>query len=324
MKRLFVGKRFLFLGSILAAVALFAVACGSDDGTGTDNGNGGDALSGQVAIDGSSTVFPITEAMAEEFRAVAPDVRVTVGVSGTGGGFEKFCLGETDISDASRAIKNSERETCAAAGIEFIELRVGLDGLAVVTSPETDFLPGGITSEQLHTIFAPESEDVITNWNQVDPSWPDEEIQIFAPDTDSGTFDFFTDEINGDEGVSRADYTASADDNVLVIGISGEEASLGYFGYAYYAENSERLQVLAVDGVIPTDATVGDGSYSLARPLFIYVKVSSLQEKPQVREFVRFYLSDQSIPLVSEVGYSAIPQDELDASRATLEAAISE
>jgi phosphate transport system substrate-binding protein len=261
--------------------------------------------------------------MAEEFRAVAPDVRVTVGVSGTGGGFQKFCAGEIDISDASREIKDSERKACTAAGIEFIELRVGLDGIAVVTNRETDFLFDGITSEQLHTIFTPEAEGVVTRWNQVEASWPDEEIQIFAPDTDSGTFDFFTEEVNGDEGVSRADYTASADDNVLVIGISGDTGSLGYFGYAYYAENSDRLQVLAVDGVVPSDATVGDGSYSLARPLFIYVRVSSLQEKPQVREFVRFYLSDESIPLVNEVGYTSIPQDELDVSRAMLEAAIS-
>jgi phosphate transport system substrate-binding protein len=158
----------------------------------------------------------------------------------------------------------------------------------------------------------------------VDASWPDEAIEIFAPDTDSGTFDFFTDEVVGEEGVSRADYTASADDNVLVLGIADGPGTLGYFGYAYYAENSNRLQVLAVDGVIPTAETVSDGSYSLARPLFIYVKLSSLREKPQVREFVRFYLSDEAAPLVDEVGYTGIAAEELAASRATLEAAIGE
>ena len=169
-------------------------------------------------IDGSSTVLPISEAVAEEFQFVAPDVNVSVGVSGTGGGFQKFCAGETDISNASRQIKDSERETCAAELIEFIELRVGLDGLAVVTSTVTDFLADGVTIEQLRTIFEPAAEDTITRWNQVDANWPDEEIQIFAPDTDSGSFDFFTDEVVGEEGVSRADYTASTDDNVLVLG----------------------------------------------------------------------------------------------------------
>jgi len=311
-------KRFLFLG-LISAVTLIAVACGgNDDGGGTASSD----TSGDVVIDGSSTVLPISEAVAEEFQFVAPDVNVSVGVSGTGGGFQKFCAGETDISDASRPIKDSEREACAAAGIEFIELRVGLDGLAVVTSAETDFLPDGITIEQLRTIFEPAAEDTITHWNQVDASWPDEEIQIFAPDTDSGTFDFFTDEVVGEEGVSRADYTASTDDNVLVLGVADGTGTLGYFGYAYYSENSDRLQVLAVDGVTPTEETVSDGSYPLARPLFIYVKLSSLQEKPQVQEFVRFYLSDEAAPLVSEVGYTAISQAELDSSRAALEAAI--
>jgi phosphate transport system substrate-binding protein len=199
---------------------------------------------------------------------------------------------------------------------------VGFDGLVVVTSTETDFLPASVTTDQLRTIFDPAAEDTITRWNQVDASWPDEEIQLFAPDTDSGTFDFFTDEIVGDEGLSRADYTASTDDNVLVLVVTDGAGTLGYFGYAYYAENSDRLQVLAVDGVTPTEGTLSDGSYPLARPLFIYVKLSSLQEKPQVREFVRFYLSAEATPLVSEVGYTTISQAELDAARAALEAAI--
>jgi len=320
------SKRPLALISLLVGVAaLFAIACGGGDNSGDptgDNSSDLGSLSGAVTVDGSSTVLPITEAVAEEFRSVAPNVNVSVGVSGTGGGFEKFCAGETDISDASRPIKDSEREACAAEGIEFIELRVGLDGLAVVTSPETDFLADGITTDQLRTIFEPAAEDSITRWNQVDPSWPDQAIQIFAPDTDSGTFDFFTGEVVGEEGKSRSDYTASADDNVLVLGIAGDFGTIGYFGYAYYTENSDRLSVVAVDGVTPTDESVADGSYSLARPLFIYVKRSSLSEKPQVREFVRFYLSAEAAPLVGEVGYTAISSAELDESRAALEAAI--
>ena len=317
MQRLLTQKRFVLVGLFIMLSALVAAGCGGGDDEEQDNATA--SLSGDVRIDGSSTVLPISEAVAEEFQFVAPDVNVSVGVSGTGGGFEKFCAGETDISDASRPIKDSEREACAAEGVEFIELRVGLYGLAIVTSPETDFLADGITTDQLRMIFEPAAEDTITRWNQVDPGWPDEEIQLFAPDTDSGTFDFFTDEVVGEEGVSRADYTASSDDNVLVLGIAGGAGTLGYFGYAYYAENSDRLSVLAVDGVTPTGETIADGSYSLARPLFIYVRLSSLEEKPQVREFVRYYLSDEATPLVSEVGYTAISAAELTASRAALE-----
>ena len=295
--------------AVPVALAILLVACGRGE---------------TVTIDGSSTVFPITEAVAEEFRAVAPEVRVVVGVSGTGGGFQKFCAGETDISNASRRIKESEQTACAEAGIEYLELTVALDGLAIVTNTETDFLAGGVTIDQLKTIFEPAAERTINQWSQVAAEWPAEEIQIFAPDTDSGTFDFFTDEVIGEEGLSRADYTASSDDNVLVIGISGESGTLGYFGYAYYIENADRLQVLAVEGVIPNDATVADGSYPLARPLFIYVKRSSLIEKAHVQDFVRFYLSDATVPLVGEVGYTALPPSERDASRGAFEAAIAD
>lgn len=299
----------LLVGPIFAVLWMGLVACGS---------------SKDVVIDGSSTVLPISEAVAEEFHRVATDVNVSVAVSGTGGGFEKFCAGETDVSNASRAIKKSEQERCTEAGIEFIELRVALDGLAVVSSPETTFLADGLTTEQLRTIFEPAAEGAVTHWSQVDGAWPEQEIQIFGPDTDSGTFDFFTKRIVGEAGASRADYTASTDDNVLVLGLSGAAGTLGYFGYAYYAENSDRLAVLAVDGVTPTAETVADGSYGLARPLFIYVKLSSLLEKPQVRDFVRFYLSDEAAPLVEEVGYTPLSAEELAESRAVLEAAIGE
>jgi phosphate transport system substrate-binding protein len=300
----------------LTALSLFAVACGGGDDDGDASG-----VSGSVAIDGSSTVFPVTEAVAEEFRAVEPGVRVTVGVSGTGGGFKKFCAGETDISDASRPIKESEQADCAANGVEYLELRVGLDGLAVVTNPETDFLDG-LTLEELALIWSPESEGEIMRWSQVRAGFPDEAIQLFGPGTDSGTFDFFTEVVNGEGGASRADFTASEDDNVLVVGVSGTEGGLGYFGYAYFAENSSRLTVVPVDGVTPSDATVSDGSYPLARPLFIYVSKESLAEKASVREFVRFYLSDEGIALVPEVGYTNIATAELEESRSRLEAAI--
>lgn len=304
---------------------MLLAACGGGGGSSNGNGdssNGNGELSGSVDVDGSSTVFPITEAVAEEFLRIAPGVRVPVGNSGTGGGFKKFCAGETDISDASRPIQQSEIEACEAADVEYIEVLVGLDGLAVVTGIDNDFLSAGLTSEQLATIFGAPSEGTVTRWNQVDPSWPDEEIEIYAPDTDSGTFDFFNEEITEDIGGSRADYTASTDDNVLVVGISGDDNTIGYFGYAYYAENENLLRIIPVDGVIPTDETVADGSYRLARPLFIYVRVDSLRDKPQVREFVRFYLSDEAIGLVGEVGYTAVTADDISASRRLVEAAI--
>jgi len=282
---------------------LFLTSCGGNDNNVSTSSSA--ASSGTITIDGSSTVFPITEAVAEEYRSINPNTRVVVGVSGTGGGFKKFCAGDTDISNASRPIKPEEAKLCADAGIAFTEILVGLDGLAIVTSSSNDFLSDGITREQLKMIFEPEAEGKITRWNQVNAAWPDSEIEIFAPDTDSGTFDFFTDEINGHEGLSRADYTASSDDNVLVIGISGGKSTIGYFGYAYYTENAGRLKLLAVDGVLPNDGTVADGSYSLARPLFIYARNSALIEKDYVQDFIRYHLSDDTDYLIGEAGYTA-------------------
>ena len=316
-------ERVLLL-ALAGAVLSLAAACGGggDAPTTTTAASTAKALSGAVRIDGSSTVFPVSEAVAEEFSKLHRDVRVTVGVSGTGGGFEKFCAGETDISDASRPISDSERESCAAAGIDFIELRVGLDGLAVVANPDADWLTS-VTLEELNVLWGPEAEETVTRWSQVRSSWPDEEIALFGPDVDSGTFDFFTEEVNGESKASRADYTNSADDNVLVIGIAGSRGASGYFGYAYYVENQDQLRIVPVDGVTPSDETVGDGSYPLSRPLYIYVAKQSLG-KPQVREYVRYYLSDEGAPLVSDVGYTNIPPAELDQARATLEAAIAE
>ena len=268
------------------------------------------ALSGTIEIDGSSTVFPITEAVAEEFNKIAPSVRVNVGVSGSGGGFKRFTVGETDISDASRSIKSSEAEIAKENGIEYFEFLVGVDGLSVMVSPDNDFVEC-LTVEQLHELWKPES--AVKNWSDIDPGWPNKKINLYGPGTDSGTFDYFTEEVNGESGLSRADYTASEDDNLLVQGISGDRNALGYFGYAYYAENTDKLKLVAVDSgegcVIPSVETIADGSYSpLSRPLFIYVSKASL-ERPEVREFVEFYMINGR-ELTAEVGYVPLSVNE--------------
>ena len=264
------------------------------------------ALSGTIEIDGSSTVAPITEAVAEEFRKEQPGVLVNVGISGSGGGFKRFTVGETDISDASRAIKDKEASAAKENGIEYYEFLVGVDGLSVMVNPENDFV-NCMTIEQLNMLWKPES--TVDSWNDLDPSWPDKQINLYGPGTDSGTFDYFTEEVNGEAKASRADYTASEDDNVLVQGISGDRNSLGYFGFAYYAANADKLKLVAVDSgndcVTPSLDTIASGSYSpLSRPLFIYVNKSSL-ERPEVRDFVRFYMLNGRT-LTADVGY--VPQ----------------
>jgi phosphate transport system substrate-binding protein len=278
--------------------------------------SGGQELAGTIEIDGSSTVFPITQAVAEEFQKEHPEVRVNVGVSGTGGGFKRFQVGETDINDASRPIKSSEAETCAANGIEYIEFTIAIDGLAVMVNPQNTWVDY-LTVEELNMIWKPDS--TVDSWNDVRPEWPDQPIRLYGPDTDSGTFDYFTDVINGDEGVSRSDYTASADDNTLVQGIAGDQNSLGYFGYAYYAENTDKLKIVPIDGgngpVIPSDETVKTGQYApLSRPIFIYVNKASL-ETEIVDSFVTFYM-EHAEQLVAEVGYtpqpSSVYQQNLD------------
>jgi len=313
--------RWFSLLGIITALVMATVACGGDSASSSGSDSASSNLSGGIAIDGSSTVYPITEAVAEEFQIAHPDTRVTVGVSGTGGGFTKFCTGETDISDASRPIKDKEVAMCAENNIKFIELRVGLDGLAVVKNKANNYLDD-LTMEQLAIVWGPDSEEVIMKWNQVDASFPAEDIDLYGPGTDSGTFDFFTEEVNGEGGASRGDYTPSEDDNVLVTGLAGNKHSMGYFGFAYYAENMDKLGVVKIDGVAPSNETVGDGSYPLSRPLYIYVSVKSLQEQEQVREFVNYYLSDEGIAMVTEVGYSNVPADELAGTRATLASAI--
>ena len=269
------------------------------------------AQSGIVQIDGSSTVFPISEAMAEDFMAANDGVRVTVGVSGTGGGFRKFCAGETDISNASRPVKDEELEACAENGIEPLEILVGTDALTVVTSVDNDFLDD-ITTEQLNAIWAPEAEGTVTRWNQVDSSWPNAPIRLFGPGTDSGTFDFFTEEINGEEGASRADYTASEDDNIIVLGVSRDENALGYFGLAYFLENDETLKAISVDGVEPTPENAKSGDYSLARPLYIYVNPAAL-DRPEVMAFVEYYIETaRDTDLITTVGYVPLETDAYD------------
>jgi len=299
----------LLRGLIVLAPLALAAGCGSGESGGDEAG-----LSGMVTIDGSSTVFPISEAMAEEFQIANPGVRVTVGISGTGGGFKKFCAGETDISDASRPIKPTEVEQCAANGIETIEIPVAWDGLTVVRNAANDWATC-MTVDELARLWQPGS--TVKRWNQIRPEWPDEPIVLYGPDTDSGTFDYFTEAIVGEEDASRDDYTASADDNVLVVGVEGDAGSLGYFGYAYYEESTDRLSSVAVDNgsgcVAPSRETIENGTYApLSRPMFIYLKPESLA-KPQVRAFVEFYLAN-STSLVPEVGYVPLAPERYEES----------
>lgn len=262
-----------------------------------------------IKIDGSSTVYLITEAVAEEFQKSYPNVRVTVGISGTGGGFKKFCANEIDINDASRPIKQKEIDSCRENGVEFIEIPVAIDGLSVVVNKDNNWVDC-ITVKELKEIWKPESK--IKKWSQIRDGWPDKEIYLVGPDTDSGTFDYFTEAIVGKEKESRSDYTASADDNVLVQAISGEKYSLGYFGYAYYLENKDKLKALSIDDekdengngcVMPTYETIKNGEYQpLSRPLFIYINKKSA-ERQEVQEFIKYYLSEKSKKLIQEVGY---------------------
>ena len=295
-------SRKMFNRYALAGVVTAAVAVGITAPSAFSQG------SNTVLIDGSSTVFPISEAMAEEFMADNRGTQVTVGVSGTGGGFKKFCAGEIDVTGASRPIKQEEKDACAAAGIEYIEVPIATDALTIVINNENTWAET-MTTEQLKMLWEPAAEGTITRWNQIDPSWPNETIDLFGPGTDSGTFDYFTDEIVGEEGASRADYTASEDDNILVLGVSRDPFALGYFGLAYYLENEDTLKAVAVNGVLPTPANVENGTYvPLSRPLFMYVKKSSLDDNAQVRSFMEYVL-DNAPEIVPEVGYVPLSDD---------------
>ncbi|MBD2384279.1 PstS family phosphate ABC transporter substrate-binding protein [Cylindrospermum sp. FACHB-282] len=259
-----------------------------------------------IKIDGSSTVFPITEAVAEEFqKSQRGKVRVTVGVSGTGGGFKKFCRGETDISNASRPILQKEVDQCKAAGIRYIEIPVAYDALTVVVNPQNTWAKN-LSVAELKKIWEPGAQGKINNWNQVRAGFPNAPLKLFGAGTNSGTFDYFTEAIVGKSKSSRGDFTASEDDNVLVQGVARDKNALGYFGFAYYAENKNKLKSVAVNGVAPSEVTVKNGTYNpLSRPIFIYVS-NKAANKPEVKQFVQFYL--QNAPkLVKEVKYVALP-----------------
>ena len=309
MKNFNLGK----LNCILGITLLFAIiACSSSDVSDTNSAKSNKmTLKGVVEVDGSSTVAPVSEAVAEEFKKLHPKVNVLVGVSGSGGGFKRFVIGETDISNASRAIKSSEAKQAELNGITFAELRIGMDGLSVMVNPKNTFVDC-LTTTELKKIWEPGS--LINNWNQIRPTFPDHKLRLYGPGTDSGTFDFFTDEINGESGASRDDYTMSEDDNMVVQGISGDQYSLGYFGYAYYAANKDKLKVIGIDSgegcILPSEKTIDDASYKpLTRPLYIYVKKDSYANNQAVKEFVDFYMQEAGT-LTAEVGYVPVKEEE--------------
>jgi phosphate transport system substrate-binding protein len=307
----------------LPTLVIAGVACAVAAGCGGDNSSAGGQQAGQViAADGSSTVFPVTEAVAEEFQRANRGTRVTVGSSGTGGGFEKFCRNETDISNASRPMKATEIEACAKAGIEYIELPVAYDGLAVVVNPKNTWVTS-MTVADLKKLWEPAAQGKITKWNQIRSEWPDQEVHLFGAGVDSGTFDYFTEVIAGKAAASRGDYTSSEDDNVIVQGVSGDVNALGYFGYAYYEQNKDKLKLVAVDDgdpkngdgpIAPSPETVANGTYRpLSRPIFIYVKTKAL-DRPEVKSFIDFYL-DKGAALVREVGYVPLSTKEQELVR---------
>ncbi|MEU4013882.1 PstS family phosphate ABC transporter substrate-binding protein [Microbacterium sp. NPDC028030] len=284
----------IFASTALVIGVLALSACGGQPSAGESagSGEGSGGLTGSVNTDGSSTVAPLTEAAADLFRDEESGVNVSVATSGTGGGFKTFCAGETDISNASRAIKDEEAAECEAAGIEYTEIIAANDGLSVVVNPENDWAED-LTVEQLNKIWGPEAEGEITNWNQVDSSFPDQAITLFGAGTDSGTFDYFTDAINGEEGAIRTDYSPSEDDNITIQGVAGDVGAIGFLGLSYVEENEGVIKAVAVDGVMPSTETVQDGTYTpLGRPLFIYVNNASYVDKEPVKAFVDFYVAN--------------------------------
>jgi phosphate transport system substrate-binding protein len=310
------GKRLQLAGSLML-LTLTLAACGrsaQDARTGGTPSTSGPSL---ISLDGSSTVFPISEAVAEEFQKVEKGSRVTVGISGTGGGFQKFCRAEIDISDASRPISATEVEACRKSGVEYIELPVAYDGIAIAVNPKAKWIDK-ITVAELKTIWAPEAQGKVTKWSQVRKGWPDREIHLFGAGVDSGTYDYFTEVINGKAKASRGDFTSSEDDNILVEGISSDELALGFVPYAYYEGNNDKLRLVAVDdgkdgGILPSPETIEKGTYKpLSRPVFIYVSKKAAQ-RPEVRKFVEFYLKNAD-KLVREVNYVSLGAASYSAS----------
>lgn len=313
--------RYVSLAILVASVS----ACSGGDASSDSSSDSGDKaadLSGKITIDGSSTVLLISEAMAEEFQAENSGVQITVGKSGTGGGFKKFCAGQTEISDASRPIKTEEQDLCAQNNVEFVELPVAYDALSVVVNQENDWAEC-MKVDELKTIWEKGAQGKISKWNQVNPEYPDAPLTLYGPGTDSGTFDYFNEAITDEE--SRGDFATSEDDNTIVRGVSGDKNAMGYFGYAYYEENKDKLKAVEIDDgngcVAPSDETVLDGTYSpLARPLFIYVSKSAL-EKPHVKAFTEYYMDPANKELVDEVGYFPMPEDIYTKAQARLEEA---
>jgi phosphate transport system substrate-binding protein len=304
----------------LSALALVVAACGggdSSEGGGTGGGAGGD---NEIAVQGSSTVGPVTQAAASAFAEENSDARISVGTGGTGNGFEAFCAGDTDISDASRPIDQEEElPTCQENGVEFITLPVGLDGIAVVANPENDWAQN-VTLDQLGTMWSPDSEGSVSTWQDVNSEWPDNELALFGPGTESGTFDFFTETVVGEEGASRSDYQASEDDNVLVQGASGNQNALAYFGLAFYENNQDALKLLSVDGVEPSADTISSGEYPISRPLFIYVNANKLQDSQILQDFVSFYIGEGNLDqFITETGYVALPDSTIAETRTQYE-----
>lgn len=324
---MFSGKNKGFLMMLMVLVLVIVSACGNGGSETQDAANGTDkagtntaALSGTIEVDGSSTVFPLTEAVAEEFGGENRDVRVTVGTSGTGGGFKRFCNGETAISNASRPIKDEETAACKAKGIEHIELSVAYDGLSVVVNKENDFIDK-LTVEELNKIFTTGSK--VKTWADVRTGWPKEEIKLFSPGADSGTYDYFNEEILDKKGIRNdSQISFSEDDNTLVQGVTGNKFGIGYFGFAYFEENQDKLKVVPIDAgkgaVEPTQETIKDGSYApLSRPLFIYINKKEM-ERPEVKAFAEYYMANIG-SLASEVGYIPMPDDKYKEEAAKLQ-----
>jgi phosphate transport system substrate-binding protein len=306
------GTRLIALAAATLLLALTAVGCGGDD----NGGGGGDGLSGNITIDGSSTVAPLSSAVAEQFSGENSDVNITVGSSGTGGGFERFCAGETDISDASRPIEEEEVAACKEGGVDYQEFRVASDGITLVTGAQADVGADNLTMEQLKAIWGPDSK--IKNWSDVPGGdFQDTPLTLAGPDSQSGTYDFFNEEVLGEDDAGeviepRQDYTASADDNVIVRAVQSAEAALGYFGFTYYEENADTLKLFKLDGVEPNAETITSGDYPLSRPLFIYVKDSSL-EREEVKAFVCYYL-ENATSVAEEQQFVTAPMSAIDES----------
>ena len=306
------GTRLIALAAAAALLAFTAVGCGGGD----DNGGGGDGLSGNITIDGSSTVAPLSSAVAEQFAGENSDVNITVGSSGTGGGFERFCAGETDISDASRPIEEEEVQACKKGGIEYEEFRVASDGITLVTSAQADVGGDNLTMDQLKAIWGPDSK--IDNWANVPGGgFQDGPLSLAGPDSQSGTYDFFNEEVLGENAEGeviepRQDYTASADDNVIVRAVQSAPSALGYFGFTYYEANADTLKLFKLDGIEPNAETITSGDYPLSRPLFIYVKKPSL-EREEVKAFTCYYL-ENATTIAEEQQFVTAPQSAIDES----------